>query len=69
MFGPLDDKDKFGGVGFQRQEVAYNIDKLRHIVATNPANKHATMLLKSMERLYTSQFGEPYNPTPDTPRI
>ena len=59
--GHLDDKDEFGG-SFARQEVANNIEKLRYIVASNPNNKHAPALLKSMERLYASEFGEPYNP-------
>lgn len=57
----LDDKDGFGV--FAREEVANNIEKLRHLVASNTGGKHAAMLLRSMERLYASEFGEPYNPT------
>lgn len=60
----LDDKDEFGGGGFQRQELINNINKLRYIAASSENPKHrqnAATLLKSMEKLYQSQFGEPYN--------
>jgi hypothetical protein len=63
----LDDKDEFTEMPSQEQLQ----QAIRELRAQNrhggmPGRRH---ILDVMERMYVRLFGEPYNPTPDAPRM